>query len=143
MFTEDELICIILKNDYGKHLIVRDAKTPLELLIYLSNDESKYIRMGVAENTRTPQQTLRKLSCDKEIIVRICVIDNPNTSIEILEKMIKENDNSIIHKLIASNPKLSNNSIEYMSKMKNVDIRRAIKENPSTPKYIVDTLNGI
>lgn len=71
-------------------------KTPVELLIELSEDVDDFVRKNVAENSSTPEAVLEKLSKDKYMWVRYAVAGNSHTSKEILERLMNNDPEEFV-----------------------------------------------
>lgn len=72
-----------------------NPRTPVEILLNLSQDEHCDVRLAVAENPNTPEEVLSLLAEDEDADVRYGVAENPHMPEAILAKLA-EDDNPYV-----------------------------------------------
>ena len=131
-----------LSNDnstYIRALVAKNPSTSPQRLEKLSNDSSEDVRMHVAKNPSTSPQILEKLSNDPNKVVRINVAKNPSTSPQTLEKLSNDRNEWARFK-VAGNPSTSPQTLEKLSNDSSEDVRMYVAGNPSTSPQILEKL---
>ncbi|MEI7962173.1 MAG: DnaA/Hda family protein, partial [archaeon] len=111
----------------------------------LQFDANPAVKKVLAANPNTPGGVLAKIVQDcepKEGIVTqkmeettvttlINVAKNVNTTAETLKKIIKEDQNSVLLKMVAQNPHIDGQTIDSLAKLNNKSVLTALATNPA------------
>ena len=112
----------------AKREMAEDPNTPIDILVKLSTDRSRYIRRRVAMNINVsaiPERDLIKLANDKSYEVKTQVASNPNTPTKVLNEILFTTKNVSIRYAIELNP---NTSKEVMLKLKMENLKNILKK---------------
>jgi hypothetical protein len=83
------------KINLVRALVATNPNTPKESLTQLFNDE-KIVRDGLSGNPSTPIKFLRVLADDRDKMSRLRIAENNSTPIDVLERLLKDNDISVV-----------------------------------------------
>ena len=110
--------------------IAENRNTESSLLKDFSRYANRDILKAIASNPNTPSDILFELSKNREYIRMLA--NNQNTPKDLLEKWAKYQDR-VTRKEIAKNTGVATEILEYLANDNDIDVRKAISENPSTP----------
>lgn len=111
---------------------------------YVENDNPYFytsnIRLELAKNSTNPSE-LNDLSFCKEYEVRLEVSQNPNINLDTYQKLIKEDDLTILDNLV-SNPNCPESILKELSYSKHDIVRESIANNINCPISILKNFSN-
>lgn len=144
----EELVAVSLKKKAKKKWVpsdrdlelglARNANTPSEYLLTLSQHSDIWTAIEVASNPNLPISTIEVLSKHKDERVRSSVASNPCAPWALLEFLSK--DEVEIREKVANNPNTRIDVLEKLAKDEYCEVRAGVASNPSTPDALLETL---
>jgi hypothetical protein len=148
------------KNWRLRVMIARDARTSLDVLLQLAEDDSAFVRYAVSRNPHTPQDVaeqagdsnyfqqllqagiagndlkqLERLSTSYSVKLRKAVAYNQNTPRRIMEILVTDSSYQVRREL-ARNHKTPQHLLETLANDRRSCVRISVAANPTTPRDI-------
>jgi hypothetical protein len=115
------------------------VRTPVPVLLTLSNDEESLVRDWVAKNPKSPAEVLEALAREDEESVRIWAARNPSMPVASLDQLALDTK-PMVRGAIAENPSPPVALLERLASDKDHWVRGRVARNPLTPLQILEEL---
>ena len=126
------------EDESVRFYVASNRHTPYETLSDLAVDDSPSVRWAVAVNDSIPWEVMPLLAEDTDVVVRMGLAANLYTSSDILAGMIK--DILPVLRRAALNPNMNPAILENLAESHDMQVRRAISRNLSTPPAALEKL---
>jgi hypothetical protein len=127
------LLALVHRELKVRCLAVAHPELPLDNLWSAANDESDFVREGIAKNPAAPPELLQRLSSDASIAVQRAIVKHPQTPTEALDRFIHTE-----HRLdLAKHPKASVSALHELSTASDPLVRVAVARNVNSPAALL------
>jgi hypothetical protein len=133
MFDTDELAVV--------RKVLRNPRSPVEVLSILSESSDGYVLADVCADKRTSQAILReRCSPHKFYLVQWSLAGNPNTPVDLLEALSRAEDHNVAHGL-AYNFSTPLFILRELARNEDPLVRQGVASNPSADNELITALS--